>query len=372
MLKEELLNWGRKLVDWFVRPKNLGVTLIRSGALVIGLSLAGGIVGQIVYKSDSTQLQASVDTSGGPATWISLTAFGVGVLMIVLGVCINLHDRQQLARQRVLILEQKGLFKIDSPLDTTVKNTIGGNVDTILVDIREGITEGRITSPEAALKKVVDGRGDLVRRLDGQNKDDIEIVYGGLMAVPFTFLTGCLIDDAGGKIKVFDWDRLGAGQWRLIQSGVDDNQRLQAASSIAGEVEEVVLALSISYPVDEAGIATTFPELPVLHMKMDDLSSNAHWSLEKQSALAEQFLQVVKGLLAKGAKTIHLIIAAPNSVVFNLGRIYDRRLLPSAIVYQYERSSSPAFPWGVALPSHAQDEPSIFRYEVKRAAEPLS
>nr|WP_225931976.1 SAVED domain-containing protein [Pseudomonas anuradhapurensis] len=59
---------------------------------------------------------------------------------------------------------------------------------------------------------------------------------------------------------------------------------------------------------------------------------------EKQSALAEQFLQVVKGLLAKGAKTIHLIIAAPNSVVFNLGRIYDRRLLPSAIVYQYERS----------------------------------
>lgn len=39
MLKEELLNWGRKLVDWFVRPKNPGVTLIRSGAVVIVLAL---------------------------------------------------------------------------------------------------------------------------------------------------------------------------------------------------------------------------------------------------------------------------------------------------------------------------------------------
>lgn len=139
-------------------------------------------------------------------------------------------------------------------------------------------------------------------------------------------------------------------------------------SKITGQVEEVVLALSISYPVDEPGIATTFPGLPILHMKMNNLSSNAHWSLEKQSALAEQFLQILKELSAKGAKTIHLIIAAPNSVVFNLGRIYDRRLLPSAIVYQYERSSIPAYPWGVALPSHAQDEPSIFRHEAIQAS----
>jgi len=372
MLKEELLNWGRKLVDWIVRPKNLGLTLIRNGAVVIGLSFAGGVVGQIVFKNESTQLQANVDTTGGPATWISVIAFCLGVLMILAGIYLNLHDRKQLARQRVLILEQKGLFKIDSPLDTAVKSTVGGNVDTILVDIREGITEGRITNPEVALKKVVDGRGDLVRRLDGQNKNDIEIVYGGLMAVPFTFLTGCLLDDEGGGVKVFDWDRLGVGQWRLIQSGIDDMQRMQVASAIVGRAEEVVLALSISYAVDETGIASTFPELPVLHMKMDDLSSNAHWSIEKQSALAEQFLQALKGLSAKGVKTIHLIIAAPNSVVFNLGRIYDRRLLPSAIVYQYERSSSPAFPWGVALPSHAQDEPSIFRHEAKQVAAPLS
>ncbi|MEE1867004.1 SAVED domain-containing protein [Pseudomonas auratipiscis] len=359
MLKEELLSWGRKIVDWFVRPKNIGICLIRYGTVVMGASLAGGLAGTIRYISASTQLQANIDTTGGPAAWMAVAAFVVGVLMVIVGVLLNLQDRKQLARQRVLLLEQKGLFKIDSPLDAAVKSTVGGTVDTILVDIREGITEGRISHPETALQKVVDGRGDLVRRLDGQNKNDIQIAYGGLMPVPFTFLTGCLVDDEGGGIKVFDWDRLGAGQWRLIQSGIDDGQRLQTVAALAAPAEEAVLALSISYPVDEPAIATTFPDLPIMHMKMGELSSNAHWSVEKQSALAEQFLQALKGLAGQGVKTIHLVIAAPNSVVFNLGRIYDRRLLPAAIIYQYERSCTPPYPWGVTIPSHSQNQPAI-------------
>ena len=359
MLKEELLSWGRKFVDWFVRPKSIGVCLIRYGTVVIGVALAGGIVGTIRYVSTSTQLQANIDTTAGPAAWMSVAAFVVGVAMVLAGVYLNLHDRKQLARRRVLLLEQKGLFKIDSPLDVAVKNSLGATVDIILVDIREGITEGRITNPNVALQKVVDGRGDLVRRRDGPNKNDIEIVYGGLMPVPFTFLTGYLLDDEGGGIKVFDWDRLGAGQWRMIQSDIDDGQRLRIVAALSNNAEEVVLALSISYPVDKVGIAATFPGMPVMHMEMDELSSNAHWSLEKQSALAEQFLQALKRLSSQGVKTIHLIIAAPNSVVFNLGRIYDRRLLPSAVVYQYERSHSPAYPWGVALPSHSEGHSTI-------------
>ncbi|AHD17295.1 SAVED domain-containing protein [Pseudomonas asiatica] len=359
MVKEEILNWGRKLIDWFVRPKNFGLSLIRNGVVLIGLSLAGGLIGKIIFVSASVQLQASVDTTGGPAAWMVITAFAVGLVMIIAGAGFNLHDRKQLARQRVVLLEQKGLFKIDTPLDSTVRDTIGGNVERILVDIREGLTEGRISSPEIALQKVVEGRGDLVRRLEGENKNDVKIAYGGLMAVPFTFLTGYLLDDEGGSVQVFDWDRFGAGQWRLIEKGVDDGRRLEIVASPNGVADEVVLAISISYPVDEAGIAATFPSFPIMHLKMQELSSNAHWSQEKQSALAEQFLQAVKLLSGQGTKTIHLVLAAPNSVVFNLGRSYDRRLLPTAIIYQYERSSVPVYPWGVALPSHEHNQPVI-------------
>ena len=70
----------------------------------------------------------------------------------------------------------------------------------------------------------------------------------------------------------------------MIQSDIDDGQRLRIVAALSNNAEEVVLALSISYPVDEVGIAATFPGMPVMHMEMDELSSNAHWSLEKQSA----------------------------------------------------------------------------------------
>lgn len=35
-----------------------------------------------------------------------------------------------------------------------------------------------------------------------------------------------------------------------------------------------------------------------------------------------------------GVKVIHLILAAQNSVVFNLGRRYDKRNVPDIVVYQ--------------------------------------
>ncbi|UVK84845.1 SAVED domain-containing protein [Pseudomonas sichuanensis] len=361
MLLKELLSWGRKLLEWYIRPKSFGVFLVSYGALLVLATLAGGLVVGINYTSDATHLQASVDTSGGTPGWMAGAGFVVGVLMILTGVCINVYERKQFTRRRVLLLEHKGLHGIDSPLDAVVRQTVGGNVETILVDIRENIHEGRITQPEVALQKVVDGRGDLLRRLGGQNRNDIEIVYGGLMPVPFTFVTGCLVDDEGGGLKIFDWDRLalGGGEWRQILSARDDGDRLDPVLAPSENTDHMVLALSVSYPVDEVGIASTFPGIPLTHMRMNELSSNAHWSLEKQSALAEQFLQMLKKLSAQQVKTIHLVIAAPNSVVFNLGRIYDRRLLPAAIIYQYERSNNPTYPWGVSIPSHAQQLPAI-------------
>ncbi|MBD8826093.1 SAVED domain-containing protein [Pseudomonas sp. CFBP 13602] len=361
MLLKEILSWGRKLVDWYIRPKSAGVFLVSYGALVVLATLAGGIVVGINYTNHDTHLQASLDTSGGTPGWMAGAGFLIGVLMIIAGIWINVHERRQFARRRVLILEQKGLHGIDSPLDAVVRQTVGGHVETILVDIREKIHEGRITQPEVALQKVMDGRGDLLRRLGGQNRNDIEIVYGGLMPVPFTFVTGCLVDDEGGGLKIFDWDRLGlgGGEWRQIQNSRDDGDRLIPVSAPSENTIQMVLALSISYPVDEAGISGTFPGIPLTHMRMTELSSNAHWSLDKQSALAEQFLQLLKKLSAQHVETIHLVIAAPNSVVFNLGRIYDRKLLPAAIIYQYERSSTPAYPWGVSIPSHGQQLPAI-------------
>ena len=78
-----------------------------------------------------------------------------------------------------------------------------------------------------------------------------------------------------------------------------------------------------------------------------------------KSILAQQFLEVVKKVRARGVRRIHLVMAAPNSVVFTFGRRYDKRNLPEIVVYQYERGQSPAYPWGVLMPVGGVSKPSI-------------
>jgi hypothetical protein len=70
--------------------------------------------------------------------------------------------------------------------------------------------------------------------------------------------------------------------------------------------------------------------------------------------LADQLLDVAKALEGKGVKVIHLILAAQNSVAFNLGRRYDKRNLPHLIVYQFERGAEKKYPWGVRMPVSGQ------------------
>jgi IS1 family transposase len=68
------------------------------------------------------------------------------------------------------------------------------------------------------------------------------------------------------------------------------------------------------------------------------------------SALAQQFLDVAVQIGNLGVRRILLFLAAPNSVVFRFGRLYDKRNLPEIIVYQYQRELRPPFPWGISMP----------------------
>ena len=137
------------------------------------------------------------------------------------------------------------------------------------------------------------------------------MVYGGLTSVPYTFLTGVLLDDEG-DIRTYDWDRVREA-WRELD-GEDDGVVLQSngLDSIS-DTSEVVVALAFSYPVDDADLATAF-SVPVVRLTLDSMSSDSHWSNRKQNRLAQQFLEIAKKLSAKGVKRIHLVLAAPNSV----------------------------------------------------------
>ena len=121
------------------------------------------------------------------------------------------------------------------------------------------------------------------------------------------------------------------------------------------------LAVAVSFPSDADGIRATLGAMPLVRLALQTLSTTAHWSADKQSAMAKDFTDLLGDLMAKGVECIHLFIAAPNSVVFTLGRHVDDRLHPEVLVYQYERSASPPFPWAVKMPTHGQSAAQIVR-----------
>ncbi|HCJ71214.1 MULTISPECIES: SAVED domain-containing protein [Hyphomicrobiales] len=350
------MNWNtldfvvRSLVSWFVRARHAESWIFR-GAVAVLVAIHGV---NWVFKYSGT-------IGGEPGSIEFGTAGAVpdSILWIITVVCITLmlgsavwawiryaKEQQRLARKKVFVIEGRGLRDDDgSSLKSAVPESITGTRIDYMLDLRQR-KDGMIVEPEDLLPPVAAMKTWVHQAQKGNERSDLTTVYGGLTAVPLTFLTGLLLDDEG-DIVVMDWDRV-ASRWRLLD-GQDDASRFEITGlEQVGAQREVVLAISASYMVKTEDLATTF-NCPIVRMTLPDLQSS-HWSQARQSALADQFLGVLKQLDAKGVEQVHLVLAAQNSVVFNLARRYDKRNLPRVAVYQFERSQERRYPWGIEMP----------------------
>jgi hypothetical protein len=345
-------NFVRKATDWWFRVTTIERFLIGGSLALIGTMYAGQRLLEFVLRiaigavpDGVLQAQERLDAVDG---WI-LTICSV-LLLVGVGLAILRFSGEAKARskKRVLVIEGRGLRDDDgSPLSEAAGKDHDGNIIPVLLDLRNRM-DGKVTQPEVALEDIAAlHRSVLQYRRDG-HRTDLTTIYGGLTSVPYTFLTGVLLDDEG-TIVTYDWDRAQEA-WR----GLDDEDdglafSAEGLKSVA-KVSEVVVAVAFSYPVADDDLESTFPH-PVVRLTLDGMSSEAHWSQKKQNRLAQQFLEAMKQLSATGVKRVHLVMAAPNSVTFTFGRRYDKRNLPEIVVYQYERGSLPAYPWGVLMPT---------------------
>lgn len=351
----------KRFIDWLFRKRSVGLSFAKLGTSLIILSVIGGVVAQLTYQNEGTVFTFDFDSTNTSAAFVSTIMFFLGALITAYGVFgarqEYQEERRRWEKRLVLVIEQRGLRDTtDTPLVDFIPDSLEGRRDQLIIDIRENIKDGYITSPEAALEKVRHIKRDIQSRIGRLDIQDVSVCYGGLFPVPFSFLTGFILDD-NNKISVFDWHR-SAENWCELDKEDDDDRFIIEDNGLAIG-DEVVVAVSVSYLADLENINDSFPGLPLLHLHLAKIDFNNHWSKLKQDALALQFCEFIKALMAKGAKKIHLIIAAQNSVVFKFGRSYDFRNLPEAIVYQYERSRRPAYPWGVQLTTHGVENPTI-------------
>lgn len=332
-----------KLVDWLFRRRDPEILVIRY-CLVALAPTCFTLLASLAIEHEGLK----VDIDFGPiemfAKFIALILLIIIVICFV-GACIRFTGKaRSLAKRRVFVIEGRGLRDDDGQKLVTIAREIDPAVQaSIPLDLRQKVNE-TIVSPQDVLPKIAVMREALNQQKSSVGAENAKVVYGGLTPIPFTVMTGIELDDEG-QIEVVDWDRQ-AENWRRLDDEDDLKPLIVSGLDKAQEQKRVVLAVAISYPINDKDLNTTF-EMPVIRMELEGMSSNSHWSHDKQSRLAIEFLEICKKLSAHGVEEIHLVLAAPNSMSFNLGRRYDRRNLPYLYIYQYERSADVKYPWSV-------------------------
>jgi hypothetical protein len=368
-MKKDLSYFFRSFTDFIFRKRTAALVFAKIGGSLVGLSAVASLVVSVTYQGQYGFFEIEYHSSSTPKL-IILISFVLGASLIFISLAWELiryrSEYQILKKRKTIVIEQRGLVDTkDESLAEHVRKTRKIQVDSILVDIRERLIDNVISEPEIALDKVFNLKHSLKEKTNSLDVSDINVIYGGIMPVPFAFLTGYLLDDES-SVEIIDWDR-DASAWRELDSD-DDSEQFRVDVENQKTCNGAVIAVSFSYPVDKAAINSAFPSLPHHYLSLNDVSRNNHWSKQKQSRLAGEFFEYCKNLAGQGVEHIHLILASQNSVAFRFGQIYDKRNLPSITVYQYERSHTLKYPWGVRIPQQPKVKPYIKTLELSETA----
>jgi len=349
-------------IDWVFRPRSLGLQLLKYGVLTLVTTLGADVVFGAEYKSTDTSFNVKLATSGGlPALAIN-GAYLLGAALVFLGIGLLLRqvalDIRKERRQLLIVVELKGLHGgPDTPAKDVIMRDFLGQRQSMLVDFRPQRSD-ELVDRHLVLQRLNTLMPAIGVLSAGRDSADVFVAVGGLAAVPALFLAGALLDDES-NVRIFDWNR-NLKLWQ-IPHGADDGKRLHplVTSNLTTPAREVVLAVSCSYHIDVQDVASTFPAKPIVRLDAEETLADRYWSEEKQAAFVADFRDAVQRLLNTGVKRIHLVLAAPSSLAIRMGMAYDRRLHPELVVYQYERSAQPPYPWGLLVPSHGQHHASI-------------
>lgn len=339
----------RKLVDFFLMRRSVALILFKASAALLIASLLGWSFG-LELPTKHGPLSFDFDSDASSLSWLAYLSSIAGAAGILASLVMLFFDFKRLSKKVVGILELRGLRGVaGQSIEDFWQAEIFENKNSILIDIRENIVDGQLTSPQTALEEINRIPAYIRNFENGKDRNDVRYVAGGLAAVPFTFLAGVMLDDEQA-ITLVDWDRQ-SKSWRLLDSDDDKDKIVVDGLHVLDQnSEEIGLLISLSYMADQQAIEKVFPRLPLIEFSLSEVSVNNHWSEEKQQRIGFAFFNLVQQIDFKGVKRIHLFLAAQSSAVMRLGGLYDKRNLPELIVYQYEKGADNPYPWGVKMP----------------------
>lgn len=352
-----------RLVDFITRRRSGGYLLMKTGAVVLVSTLGFDVAFQIGFQAPSQGWSIQFGVGNGLPKWVCLTAYVLGSLAFSCGaLLVGLDAAAQFQRERrskLIVIELRGLHSgPDTPAFNQILPAFRGHRVEMAVDFRPR-RSGELVDPYLMLEQMRSLKGAVqstAARADGR---DVDVALGGLAAVPALFLLGVLFEDESARV-IYDWDRT-RRIWKRPE-GSDDGDRFLPPEGLdaLGGAKRAVLVVAASYSVAPEDIAATFdPTSPVVSLRMKDPRADRFWSEEKQQACEVAFRDTLQGISQAGIGEVDLVLAAPASLSIRFGTAYDERLISAVNVYQFEKSSSPPYPWGIRMPSHGRPDPQV-------------
>lgn len=359
-MKKIFYDFCNRAIEWIFRLRTLGAQLLKGGVALLIVLFGADYAFKFAFKYEDINVDVQGSSGTGlPAAFV-YTAAIIAILMIIIGGLLIWRDERRERRKQLIVVEVRGLHSSpDSPARDAIKRSFRGERHPILVDFRPS-QSGELVNPERMLNSIHGMVLNMESAAKGRDMSDVSVAVGGIAAVPGMFFIGMRMEDES-VVERYDWDR-DLRSWKMIDAFDDGNRPLSLkVPTVLPPHEEVVLAVSASYRTDDAAIANTFPGLPVIRLEASKIEVNSYWSQEVQLHFAKAFRSALQELLDKQVRRIHLILAAPASLTLLLGSTYDERLHPEIIVYQFEKSSTPQYPWGILLPNHGSAKPMVIR-----------
>lgn len=298
-------------------------------------------------SADGSYIAGEINTTEAE-WWVNAACLGVGALLIAVGLYFAWTTFQEQRRKLVISLELRGLSQtVDSPLQSAIPSLVLGRRESIFLDVRQ-LIQGTTAQKQEAVSHINLIPIRLKQLKDGRDREDLSVYAGGLAPVPLLFLTGNLLASES-KIHWFDWNRK-TSKWGSPDEGTDLTESLPVKYDPV--YQDVVLAFSVSYPIDRLELENAFPETNIVELKIEHPAPGVVISETSIQRFMQDFMNCIATLKAKGAKRVHLILAAPSILSIRLGSCYAGRNMPELIVYQYQQAQKQnPYPWGIRMPN---------------------
>lgn len=294
-----------------------------------------------------------VDNLSDGFKWVGII---LGTLMILGGIVFYFYSEKKKGKRKALLqiahtsIESVAYTNFDVDLDDY-------EIEQHKISLKEELktlNKGDLGHAIRVQSKIVQ---EILQRADG--RADTEASYWGLAHVPLTFLLGYQMADKLNT-SFYEWNQ-NEQKWNKVKEKNASHPDLLVSKKLnqpCEEVEDVVIKIGITYPIDDItliGLGLEGADSYYLHIPSP--KRNAIVSVKQLNEYQSVFRKTLDEINQSypNLKKVHIFYSGQPSLAYRLGSCISPRMDKDIWVYNYNATSHPKYPWSISMKKEWRD-----------------